>query len=1330
SDLQLTAVGDDVLTTFVAADDDGTGIYSQLYGDDGAVLTDPMLINDTSAGDQSMPAVTALSDGTVKIVWSSDHSGNDDVYSKTLALGHVVGESAEPGTLVGKARATDPEGDALTFSLVDDAGGRFAIDPQTGEITVAGALDYAVAPSHALTVRVTDSSGNVTDQATIIRVAEINHTPDAEDNSLTMQGSSSYSFSADDFHFSDADMADSLRSVTITSLPTIGTLALNGVAVTANQVIAAEDIPNLTFTTPFSQSAGNDQFGFTVSDGAASSAIQTFTLDVQAVNVSGNLLTNASAGSFNSGWSVPSDANAWGFSSNSHDGNSRSWTTSSNTFAKKSQTLDLLAKGFDPDYLDTAPDINISDWFKNNGVSSNQFYMKVEIRDADHNVLASYDSGVLNSGSSWGEESHIFQNYGAGARYIYFEHGGNNIGSSSGNYGTMIDDSEIVVALESGSDMTGTGGSEILVGTANSDTIKGEAGSDKLLGNAGDDLIQGGAGDDTLTGGSGSDTFTWMTADLGSAQSPAEDVITDFQLGQGGDVINLKDVMQNGNHSPEQHLALSFENGNTLLEIKPQANGGVTQRIKLEGVDLSSLGNSDAEIINNLIYQGNLQLEENEAPVFVTQSLSLDGTAGDYAEIGTVNANSARPFPTTATTVEMWLQPDIAGNNVQTPFTYEVGSTDALQVILRPDLGKAVIWIDHAGYVVDVPALFDGGWHHLSFSWDSASGELKIYLDGQLEDTGTHKQGDSIGTGGGLVLGQEADSQMGGYNGSQAFAGKMRDFRIWNDVRDQAEIEANMDSGGTLDAEAQGLVSHYLLNGDANDRGPGGNHLTVTGASWVASDDPADNDLYQIIEDAQQGTEVGRAQVTDADGDVLTYSLVDDAGGRFAIDPQTGVITVAGALDYAVASSHSVTVRVTDSLGGYADQVTTINVAQLNQTPDAEDNSLLMQGSGSYSFSVDDFHFSDADMADSLQSVTITTLPSTGALTLNGSAVTANQVIAASDIPNLTYTAPVSASAVSGQFEFTVSDGKASSSVQTITLEVQPSGSGLTGTTESEIIIGTASSDTIKGEEGSDKLLGNAGDDLIYGGAGDDTLTGGSGSDTFAWTAADLGSAQSPAEDVITDFQVGQGGDVIDLSGVMLSNVNSPEQHIALSFENGNTILEIKPQANGDVTQRIKLEGVDLSSLGNTDADIINNLLGTRNLQLEENEAPVFELTPDSSLVTVLNFAEGDGSSSGDLTGQGHDASLGNGAQWTNEGVNLNGTGGNLGDLQFGGDFTLATTFTYNSHHGWARIVDLGNGSASDNIVIGSPSLGRIEAHVFRGNSTKVVGFDNFYTVG
>ena len=47
---------------------------------------------------------------------------------------------------------------------------------------------------------------------------------------------------------------------------------------------------------------------------------------------------------------------------------------------------------------------------------------------------------------------------------------------------------------------------------------------------------------------------------------------------------------------------------------------------------------------------------------------------------------------------------------------------------------------------------------------------------------------------------------------------------------------------------------------------------------------------------------------TDADAtDSVTYSLSDNAGGRFAIDANTGVVTVNGALDYEANTSHSVT---------------------------------------------------------------------------------------------------------------------------------------------------------------------------------------------------------------------------------------------------------------------------------------------------------------------------------------------------------------------------------------------------------------------------------------
>ena len=53
SDLQLTAVGDDILATFVAPDADGNGVYSRLFSSSGVPLTDALLINDTTTGNQS-----------------------------------------------------------------------------------------------------------------------------------------------------------------------------------------------------------------------------------------------------------------------------------------------------------------------------------------------------------------------------------------------------------------------------------------------------------------------------------------------------------------------------------------------------------------------------------------------------------------------------------------------------------------------------------------------------------------------------------------------------------------------------------------------------------------------------------------------------------------------------------------------------------------------------------------------------------------------------------------------------------------------------------------------------------------------------------------------------------------------------------------------------------------------------------------------------------------------------------------------------------------------------------------------------------------------------
>ena len=117
----------------------------------------------------------------------------------------------------------------------------------------------------------------------------------------------------------------------------------------------------------------------------------------------------------------------------------------------------------------------------------------------------------------------------------------------------------------------------------------------------------------------------------------------------------------------------------------------------------------------------------------------------------------------------------------------------------------------------------------------------------------------------------------------------------------------------------------------------------------------------------------------------------------------------------------------------------------------------------------------------------------------------------------------------------------------------------------------------------------------------DNILIGGDGADAFVWQTDDLGSAASPAEDIIRDFQSGVGGDVLDLSDVLIGEENNAlDQYLSFNFASGDSIIEIRSQAGGDVLQKVKLEGVDLSGLGNTDADIINKLISDGNLRLDE----------------------------------------------------------------------------------------------------------------------------------
>ena len=103
---------------------------------------------------------------------------------------------------------------------------------------------------------------------------------------MTTGVGTAYTFEADDFGFADTDTGDTLASVKIVTLPAVGTLALDGTAVTLNQVVTKAQIDGdmLTFT-PVAGASGTGYatFTFKVNDGTDDSAsAYTMTIDVAA----------------------------------------------------------------------------------------------------------------------------------------------------------------------------------------------------------------------------------------------------------------------------------------------------------------------------------------------------------------------------------------------------------------------------------------------------------------------------------------------------------------------------------------------------------------------------------------------------------------------------------------------------------------------------------------------------------------------------------------------------------------------------------------------------------------------------------------------------------------------------------------------------------------------------------------------------------------------------------------------------------------------------------------------------------------------------------------
>jgi hypothetical protein len=215
----------------------------------------------------------------------------------------------------------------------------------------------------------------------------------------------------------------------------------------------------------------------------------------------------------------------------------------------------------------------------------------------------------------------------------------------------------------------------------------------------------------------------------------------------------------------------------------------------------------------------------------------------------------------------------------------------------------------------------------------------------------------------------------------------------------------------------------------------------------------ADNTVT-IAEDATHSFTAGQFNFADVDSDSLNHIKITSLPATGTLKLNDSNVTqgqsiaaadIANLVYTPVANGNgdpytTFQFKVNDGTADSASAYTmTVDVTPANDLPTAADNTVTIAEDTTHSFTAGQFNFADID-GDSLSSIKITSLPATGALTLNGSAVSQNQTIAASQIANLVYTPVANGNGDPyTTFQFKVNDGTAdSASAYTMTIDVTP----------------------------------------------------------------------------------------------------------------------------------------------------------------------------------------------------------------------------------------------------------------------------------------------------
>lgn len=163
-----------------------------------------------------------------------------------------------------------------------------------------------------------------------------------------------------------------------------------------------------------------------------------------------NLLTNGTyESSATTGWTTTNGGDGFALESDGHSGAKS--LAGSYDWGSQTQTIDLVAAGYSTADLDAAPSIVVSEWYKTCSVSNDYYYYKAELLNGALGVITSFSLGSqaapITTTTSWQQVTNTFSGYGAGVRYVKITHGSKDAEFWAGQYGALIDDSEVTLSI-------------------------------------------------------------------------------------------------------------------------------------------------------------------------------------------------------------------------------------------------------------------------------------------------------------------------------------------------------------------------------------------------------------------------------------------------------------------------------------------------------------------------------------------------------------------------------------------------------------------------------------------------------------------------------------------------------------------------------------------------------------------------------------------------------------------------------------------------------------------------------------------------------------------